>query len=310
MFNQNGLPENQSTLSRRSRTVAGIGLHTGCQVSLSLSPAPVNTGLRFRRVDLQQFEIEATKKYVTRVSYCTTLMRQGVMISTVEHVLAALYAMGVDNAYIDLDSLEIPIMDGSAQPFVELIEEAGIEEQNAPRRYLRVLDRLEVRDGDKWISIEPADAFLVDYSIDFPHRSIGVQRLEFELTPQGFRQNVAFARTFGFYHELEFMRNSGLIRGGSFDNAIVLGPEGVMNGTLRCPDEFVRHKVLDLVGDISLAGMPILGRIRAHKAGHSLHTTFASRILHTPGLVEVVTLQTTVAAAGAGGVSVPRTQKV
>lgn len=280
----------QATLADRTQTLTGVGLHTGCSVGLSLSPAPANRGLCFRRADLNYFEIEATKQHVTRVSYCTTLMHKGVMISTVEHVLAALYAMGVDNAYIDLDSLEIPILDGSARPFVEAIQQVGVEPQDEPRRYLRMLDRLEVRDGDKSISIEPAATFAIEYSIDFPHPAIGFQKLEWELTREAFCNELAFARTFGFFEEVEFMRNSGLIRGGSFENAVVLGRDGVMNGRLRCKDEFVRHKMLDLIGDISLVGMPILGRIRAHKAGHSLHTTFANRIVQNPQLYEIVTL--------------------
>jgi UDP-3-O-[3-hydroxymyristoyl] N-acetylglucosamine deacetylase len=273
---------------RKPVKVSGIGLHTGCEVTLELKPAPESTGIVFRRVDLQGFEIEAQRKWVSRVVLATTLMKRGVMLSTVEHLLSALYGSGIDNLYIDIDSLEVPILDGSALPFVQMLETAGVREQDAEREVLIVEEPIRLEEEGKFISIEPSSSFQISYEIDFDHPSIGSQFLDLEMSPRNYASEIALARTFGFYSEVEDLLKKGLIRGGSFDNAVVLGEEGVMNGELRVPNEFVRHKVLDLIGDISLCGHQILGHIRAFKAGHSLHTNLATEITRNRSSVKKV----------------------
>ena len=265
----------QSTI-RKSVQIAGVGLHTGCKVSLRLEPAPANTGIIFRRVDLGEFEIEALRERVSRVVLATTLMKKGVMLSTVEHVLSALYGLGVDNIYIDINSLEVPILDGSSRPFVEMVKQVGIQQLEEERTFLRVEKTVHLRQGDKCISIEPAPSFRISYEIDFTHPAIGHQVLDLDITPESYRDQIAFARTFGFYAEVEQLKREGLIRGGSFENAVVLDEREIMNGPLRAPDEFVRHKVLDLIGDVALCGYPLIGHIRAHKTGHALHTDLAT----------------------------------
>lgn len=269
-------------------------------MTLRILPAPAGTGVVFRRTDLDSFEVPAIGRNVAKVSYATSLMRKGVLISTTEHLLSALIGMGVDNAYIDLDNLELPILDGSAQPFVEMILKAGVKRQRKKREYLRILKEVEVRDGDKYISVSPAEGYSVSYSIDFKHPLIGKERFEVELMgrdEQGhpemdgdfYRRDIASARTFGFLHEAEAMRKMGLIRGASEDNAIVLTPEGVQNGPLRYKDEFVRHKVLDLIGDLALLGHRILGRVVADRAGHAMHTALVSRLLKDETLWQATT---------------------
>ena len=258
--------------------VSGVGLHTGCDVSLQLLPAPVDTGIVFRRVDLQGFRIEAQRKWVSRVVLATTLMKRGVMLSTVEHLLSAVYGSGIDNLFIDIDSLEVPILDGSAQPFVEMLEEAGTVVQDSERELLVVEKTIRLEEEGKFISIEPHSSFRISYDIDFDHPAIGKQQLDLEVSPESYASEIASARTFGFLAEVEDLLQKGLIRGGSFDNAVVLGDDGVINGELRVPDEFVRHKVLDLIGDISLCGYSLAGHVRASKAGHSLHTNLATEI--------------------------------
>ncbi len=203
-------------------------------------------------------------------------MKRGVMLSTVEHVLSALYGLSIDNVYIDIDSLEVPIGDGSAQPFVEMIQAAGTEEQDRDRTFLRIEKSARVEDDGKYIEVHPYPAFRVTYEIDFDHPVIGSQVIDLEVTPETYAREIAFARTFGFYAQVEELLRKGLIRGGSLENAVVLDEHGVMDGELRCPDEFVRHKALDLVGDISLCGYPVLGHVIAHRAGHALHTDLAT----------------------------------
>lgn len=269
-------------------SVSGIGLHTGCEVSLELKPAPSGTGIVFRRVDLQGFEIEAQRRWVSRVVLATTLMKKGVMLSTVEHLLSALYGSGIDNLYIDIDSLEVPILDGSALPFVDMLRAAGVKEQEAERELLMVEEAIQLEEEGKYISIEPHPSLRISYEIEFDHPAIGSQFLELEMSPENYATEIAVARTFGFFAEVEDLLKKGLIRGGSFDNAVVLGDEGVMNGKLRVWDEFVRHKVLDLIGDISLCGYPLLGHIKAYKAGHSLHTNLATEITRNRRSVRVV----------------------
>jgi UDP-3-O-[3-hydroxymyristoyl] N-acetylglucosamine deacetylase len=256
----------------------GIGLHTGYSVRLRLVPAPENTGILFRRTDLKNFTIEATRSYVARVSYATTLMKKGVMISTVEHLLSALYGLGIDNLFLDIDSMEVPIMDGSGRRFMEEIEKAGIVEQGSLRRYMVIEEPIEVRDGDKFAGVYPCPVAKATYIIDFEHKAIGRQEIHFELNPECYRREIGPARTFGFIADVEYLKRCGLIRGGSLENAVVLDHSGIVNNHLRFPDEFVRHKLLDLLGDISLAGFPIIGHLYAEKAGHAMHTALADKI--------------------------------
>ena len=256
----------------------GIGLHTGYPVHLQLTPAPENTGIVFRRTDLKNFEIEATRAHVARVSYATTLMKKGVMISTVEHLLSTLYGFGIDNLFLDLNSMEVPIMDGSGKAFMDGIENCGIRQQNALRAYLLIQEPIEVRHGDKVAGVYPASVPTATYIIDFEHGAIGRQQIDMELTPECYRTEIGTARTFGFVSDVEYLKKCGLIRGGSLENAIVLDDSGIVNRELRFPDEFVRHKLLDLLGDISLIGHPIIGHLYAEKAGHAIHAALADRI--------------------------------
>ena len=280
----------QTTIERPVETI-GIGLHTAVPSRIRLVPAPPDTGIVFRRVDLDSFEIEAHGRNVARVSYATSLMKKGVLLSTTEHLLAALYACGIDNVYVDIDAIEVPILDGSSQPFVEMLEQAGIRRQRRRRRYLKVLRPLEISDGDRYIGIYPCDEFRVRCLVDYTHPMIGRQEIEMVVNRETFSQRLARARTFGFAEELEKLRAVDLIRGGSLDNAIVLTRTGVMNSELRYSDEFGRHKTLDLIGDLALIGRPLLARVEAHKAGHALHTQLVARLLAD----ESLWTQTTVA---------------
>ncbi len=267
----------QRTL-RREVPFEGIGLHTGYSVKLRLVPAPPETGIRFRRTDLKNFEIEAVRAHVAKVSYATTLMKKGVMISTVEHLLSALYGLGIDNLYLDINSLEVPILDGSGKPFVEAILQAGIVEQAALRKYLVIEKPIEVRQGDKVAGVYPDPVPKATYIIDFDHNAIGHQEIRMELTPESYNRELGSARTFGFVTDIEYLKSLGLIQGGSLDNAVVLDSSGIINNHLRFPNEFVRHKLLDLLGDISLTGYPIIGHLHAERAGHAIHTALAERI--------------------------------
>ena len=267
-----------------------MGLHSGAPVKLRILPAPANTGIIFRRTDLDDFEVEATGRNVARVSYATSLMKKGVLISTTEHLLSAFVGMGIDNAFVELDNLELPILDGSARPFVDLIRKAGIRKQRRPRTYVRILRALELREGNKFMGVYPADSYSVSYTINFPHPLIGRETFTQILTNGHYIANIAPARTFGFLHEAEAMRQQGLIRGASEENAIVLTRDGVVNPPLRFADEFVRHKVLDLIGDLALIGHQILGNVVADRAGHAMHTALVSRLLRDPSLWEETTL--------------------
>jgi UDP-3-O-[3-hydroxymyristoyl] N-acetylglucosamine deacetylase len=260
----------------------GIGLHTGYPVHMTLVPAPEDTGILFRRTDLKYFEIEATRKHVAKVSYATTLMKKGVMISTVEHLLSSLYGLGIDNLFIDIDSMEVPIMDGSGRRFMEEIEKTGIEEQDALRRYIVIQKPIEVRQGDKVAGVYPSSRPQASYIIDFQHNAIGRQEIRIELTPESYRREIGCARTFGFISDVEYLKRCGLIRGGSLENAVVLDQSGIVNAALRFPNEFVRHKMLDLLGDISLVGYPIIGHLYAEKAGHAIHAALADQIVRHP----------------------------
>jgi UDP-3-O-[3-hydroxymyristoyl] N-acetylglucosamine deacetylase len=269
---------------------SGVGLHSGAPVSVRILPAPPGTGIVFRRTDLDGFEVEANIRNLARVSYATSLMKKGVFISTTEHLLSAFIGLGVDNAFVELDNLELPILDGSALPFVELIQKAGLRKQRRPRRYMKILREMEMREGNKFISVQPSDSYSVSYSINFPHPLIGKETFQVELANGSYLKKIAPARTFGSREDEKKMRNMGLIRGASRENCIVLTRDGLENGPLRFADEFVRHKILDLVGDLALLGKPILGKIVADRAGHAMHTALVSRILRDKRLWEEATL--------------------
>jgi UDP-3-O-[3-hydroxymyristoyl] N-acetylglucosamine deacetylase len=273
----------QTTIERPVET-EGIGLHTAVRCHLRLVAAPADTGIVFRRVDLDNFEIEAHARNVARVSYATSLMKKGVLLSTTEHLLAALYSCGVDNVYVDLDALEVPILDGSAQPFIEMLNAAGLRKLRRRRRYLKVLRPLEISEGDRRIGIYPGEDFRVRCLVDYVHPMIGRQEVELLVNRETFSHLLAPARTFGFLDEVERLRSVDLIRGGSLKNAIVLTRDGILNGELRFPDEFGRHKALDLIGDLALVGLPLKALVVGHKAGHALHTRLVSRLLADPSL--------------------------
>jgi UDP-3-O-[3-hydroxymyristoyl] N-acetylglucosamine deacetylase len=269
---------------------AGVGLHSGAPVHLRILPAPAGSGIVFHRVDLDGFEVEAISRNVARVSYATSLMKKGVLISTTEHLLSAFIGTGIDNAIVELDNLELPILDGSAQPFVELIQQAGIRKQRRARTYLRIRHGLEMREGDKFIAVYPADTYSVSYTIDFPHPLIGKETLSVELANGNYFREIAAARTFGSRQDEKTLRNMGLIRGASRENCVVLTRDGVENPPLRFADEFVRHKVLDLIGDLALLGKQILGNVVADRAGHAMHTALVSRLLRDRTLWEETTI--------------------
>ena len=270
----------QRTL-RRHASCTGIGLHSGNKVTLSLRPAPADYGIRFQRTDLGGLEIPATITHLGAMQqYQTGLTREAVSVETVEHLLAALRALGIDNAIVELSHPEVPIMDGSAAPWVHLIlNEAGVKRLAAPRRYLKVLRPISLAQGDKRISLYPSEHLKVTYSISFDHPLLRHQSRTMKITEETFVEEIAPARTFGFLKEVEMLRQRGLALGGSLDNAIVLGETGVLNNALRFEDEFVRHKILDVIGDLSLVGYPVIGHLVAHRGGHALHTAFAAKIL-------------------------------
>ncbi|PYX61285.1 MAG: UDP-3-O-[3-hydroxymyristoyl] N-acetylglucosamine deacetylase [Acidobacteria bacterium] len=270
---------------------SGIGLHSGAPVTLRILPAPPGSGIIFRRTDLDGFEVEATSRNVARVSYATSLMKKGVLISTTEHLLSAFIGTGIDNAVVELDNLELPILDGSARPFIEMINKGGIRRQRRPRTYLRMLRELEMREGSKFIAVYPSNTYSVSYAINFPHPLIGRETFQVDLSDGNYLRQIAPARTFGFLHEADAMRQQGLIRGASTDNVIVLTRDDVMNPPLRFQDEFVRHKVLDLIGDLALLGKQILGSVVADRAGHAMHTALVSRILRDKSLWEETTIE-------------------
>lgn len=261
-------------------SLSGVGLHTGVPVHVRLLPAPAHSGIVFRRFDLQGFAVEAQVRNVARVSYATSLMKKGVLISTIEHLLSALAAAGVDNAVVEIDNLELPILDGSALPFTRAIAQAGRKRLRARRNYIKVLRRIDVTDGAKRIAIYPADDFRITYRIAFAHPLIGEQELDFAPARGNYEIDIAPARTFGFLEEVEMLRKSGLVRGGSLENAVVLTRDGVLNPEgLRFPDEFCRHKVLDLIGDLRLIGRPLIGQVVAERAGHAMHIALVTNLL-------------------------------
>ena len=256
-------------------SATGVGLHSGVKVRLSLRPAAVNTGIVFSRVDLDPVvEIKADPYSVGDTRMASCLERNGAKLSTVEHLMSALAGLGVDNAYVDVDAPELPIMDGSAGPFVFLLRSAGIVEQAAPKKFIRILKPVEVKEGDKWAKLEPFEGFRLSFSILFNHPAVDQTgtRVVVDFADESYVRDISRARTFGFTQEVEYLRSQGLALGGSLDNAIVMDEYRVLNmDGLRLPDEFVRHKVLDAVGDLYLAGHPLLGALSAHKSGHALN---------------------------------------
>ncbi len=278
------------TTIQRPVEAQGIGLHSGVPVSIRVLPAPVSTGLVFVRTDLDNFPILASWRHVARVSYATSLMRQGVLISTTEHLLSVFYSAGIDNAFIEIDNLEVPILDGSGLPFLDLIRQAGLRHYRRKRRYLRIRRPISVEDRGKRISILPDDRFRLTCESQYDHPSVGRQMLEMEVTPERYAAEIAPARTFGFLYELDQMRNMGLIRGASLENAVCFDRERVMNPEgLRFPDECCRHKALDLIGDLALIGKPLLGHVIAERAGHAMHAQLVARIMTDPSLYEIIT---------------------
>jgi UDP-3-O-[3-hydroxymyristoyl] N-acetylglucosamine deacetylase len=280
--------EYQHTIAS-SVSLSGIGLHTGVPVTLRLAPAPANTGVVFKRTDLENFTIEAQARNVARVSYATSLMKKGVLISTTEHLLSALAAAKVDNVFAEIDNLELPIADGSALPFIKMIARAGLKAQRARRNFARVLKPLEVVEGAKRIAVHPAETFRITYHIAFPHPLIGEQSLEFTPGRGNYEAEIAPARTFGFYEEVEKLRKSGLIQGGSLENAVVLTRDGLLNPEgVRFPDEFCRHKILDLMGDLALLGHPLIGHVVAERGGHAMHAALVDNLLRHKDAWEIV----------------------
>jgi UDP-3-O-[3-hydroxymyristoyl] N-acetylglucosamine deacetylase len=276
-------------------SAAGVGLHTGQKVRITLRPAPPDTGVVFRRIDLPSpVDIPARADLVgeTRLSSC--LVREGVKIYTVEHLMSALGGLGIDNVYVDLDASELPIMDGSASPFVLLIQQAGVVEQAAAKKFLRILRRVEIAEGDKWARLEPYEGYKLSFSIDFRHPVIerSTQSVQINFAETSYLKEIARARTFGFMHEVEDLRDSGLALGGGLDNAVVLDEYRVLNAEgLRFADEFIRHKLLDAIGDLYLLGRPLLAAFSAHKSGHALNNRLLRAVLAQPGALETVSFE-------------------
>jgi len=294
---------NQRTV-RRPVACSGIGLHSGQKVTLRLRPAPVNHGIVFKRLDLDGLEIPADVSHVARLHYATGLARETTSVETVEHLLAALVSLGIDNVVVELNQAEVPIMDGSAASFVYLVHEAGIKPQSASRQFLKVVRPISLSRGDKRIALYPSDHFKVTYSISFDHPLLRHQSRTMRLSEEVFVDEIAPARTFGFLKEVEVLRQRGLALGGSLDNAIVLGETGVLNSSLRFEDEFVRHKILDAIGDLALVGYPIIGHLVAHRGGHALHASFAQKILEDTDAWRIVESPVEPAVAHLSGVPV------
>ncbi len=284
----------QRTLKNVIRAT-GVGVHTGEKVFLTLRPAPANTGILFRRIDCNPpVEIPAKAEYVGDTSFCTTLVKDGVRVGTVEHLLSAMAGLGIDNAIIELSAPEVPIMDGSSGPFVFLIQSAGIKEQNAPKRFIKIKKAIEVRDGDKWARIEPFDGFKVSFTIDFDHPVFrnGGQKSTLDFTSMAYIKQVSRARTFGFLKDFEWLRAKNLASGASLDNAIVLDEYKVLNEDgLRYDDEFVRHKVLDAIGDLYLLGYGLIGSFHGVKSGHTLNNKLIRALLAEEHAYEIVNFE-------------------
>lgn len=287
------LSDSQQRTIRRPVECTGIGLHGGRPVRVRLCPAGADEGITFRRTDLRgsSGDVRASIDGVSSVDHATTVShpsRDELAVQTVEHLLAALHGMGVDACRVDLDGPELPILDGSAAPWVYLLREAGIRRLSAPRRVRRIVRPLTVASGDASVSVYPSDRFRVTCRVSFAHPAIGEQECSLTITPRTFAEELAPARTFGFLREVEALRRAGLVKGGSYSNAIVLDEHGVLNG-LRFRDEFVRHKALDLIGDLALTGLPLLGHVVAQRAGHRLHAEFGRSLLATRSAWKVET---------------------
>lgn len=284
----------QRTLKNVIRAT-GVGLHTGDKVYMTLRPAPANTGIVFRRVDLDApVEVPARPEFVGDTTLSTTLVRDGVRIATVEHLLSAFAGLGIDNAYVDLSAPEVPIMDGSAGPFVFLIQSAGVEEQTMAKRFIRIKRVVQVEDGDKWARFEPFDGFKVDFAIEFDHPLFkrAAKRAEVDFSTTSFVREVSRARTFGFMRDIEMLRERNLALGGSLDNAIVVDEYRVLNEDgLRYEDEFVKHKILDAIGDLYLLGRSLVGAFRGHKSGHALNNRLLQELLADVDAWEEVTFE-------------------
>lgn len=284
----------QRTLKNTIRAT-GVGLHTGDKVYLTLKPAPIDSGIIFRRVDLDPVvEIPAIAENVGDTVLSTTLVKDGVRVSTIEHLLSAMAGLGIDNAYVELSAVEVPIMDGSAGPFVFLLQSAGIEEQAAAKKFIRIKKKIEVRDEDKVASFEPFEGFKVSFGIEFDHPFFNdkILKAEVDFSTTSFVKEVSRARTFGFMHEIEYLRSKGLIQGGSVDNAIVVDDYRVLNENgLRSDDEFVKHKVLDAIGDLYLLGKSLIGEFKAFKSGHALNNQLLRELIAQEDAWEVVTFE-------------------
>jgi UDP-3-O-[3-hydroxymyristoyl] N-acetylglucosamine deacetylase len=276
-------------------SATGLGLHTGQKVRMSLRPAQPDTGIVFRRLDLAgAADLPARADLVGETRLCSCLVRGEVKVYTIEHLMSALYGLGVDNAYVYLDGPEVPIMDGSAAPFVLLIQQAGLEEQGAPKRFLRVKKRIVAREGDKWAALEPHEGFKLSFSIVFRHPVILKSNTELtvDFASTSYLKEVARARTFGFVHDVEDLRESGLAQGGGLESAVVLDEHRVLNaGGLRFADEFIRHKILDAIGDLYLLGRPLIAAFSAYKSGHDLNNRLLRALLSDPSATEVVTYE-------------------
>ncbi len=267
---------------RKEITLRGKGLHSGRLVTLRLLPSGPGTGIVFSRVDLNGHEIPARREFLDNTRLSTTLARNGIRVGTVEHILAAFIGMGIDNARVELDGPEVPIEDGSASVFVAALQEAETLRQRSPRLYLNILRPVAVAEGEKRLAVFPSNDLRATYAIDFPDTAIGYQEKEIRMTSQEFAEEIAPARTFCLYRDVEAMRREGLALGGSLSNAVVVGDDGIVAGSLRFQDEFVRHKILDLLGDLALLGYPLRGHVVAFKGGHRLHGALVDRILRTP----------------------------
>jgi UDP-3-O-[3-hydroxymyristoyl] N-acetylglucosamine deacetylase len=282
----------QKTLEK-SVSCSGIGVHSGRKVRLNIHPAPINHGIKFRRTDLSEGRsIPALFSRVVDTSLATVIGQDGCIVSTIEHLMASFSGLSIDNALVELDSYELPIMDGSAGPFTQLIKSAGIKNQNAPRFFFVVKEPIILEENGKSVGIYPGSERRITYTITFNHPLVQTQSLSIDLSADEFENEIAPARTFGFYHEIEYLKKFGLARGGSLDNAVVLDREKILNpGGLRYPDEFVRHKILDCIGDFSLLGMPILGHIKVYKSGHAFNHEFLKEFLTRKGSWETCSLQ-------------------
>ncbi|PKO94542.1 MAG: UDP-3-O-[3-hydroxymyristoyl] N-acetylglucosamine deacetylase [Betaproteobacteria bacterium HGW-Betaproteobacteria-10] len=274
---------------------SGVGLHGGVKVNMALRPAAPNTGIIFRRVDLPQaVDIPASAVLIGDTRMCSCLEKDGVKVGTIEHLMSAFAGLGIDNAWVDLDAPEVPILDGSASPFVFLIQSAGIEEQNAAKKFIRITQPIEVRDGDKWARFEPYDGYSLSFSIVFNHPAIdkSAQNATIDFAEQSYVREISRARTFGFMQEVEYLRENGLALGGGLENAIVLDEFRVLNQDgLRYGNEFVKHKILDAVGDLYLLGHPLLAAFSSHKGGHALNNQLARALLNHQESWELVTFE-------------------